>query len=110
MNRKTFALGLLTATSAIVINACSDRKKSIVGKWKVDGIKDKAMVFEFLDNGTMQLTFNGNLFLSAKYEFANDKITIDSGDGVISTLPVKFEGNQMTMTQKNGDINVLKRI
>jgi hypothetical protein len=110
MNRKTFTLGLLSATTAIALNACGDRKKPIVGKCKVDNIKDQEMIFEFLENGTMQISLKGNLFLVAKYEFVNDQITINSGDGVTSTLPIKLEGDRMTMTQKNGDIQVLKRV
>jgi uncharacterized protein (TIGR03066 family) len=111
MNRRTFTLGLLSATTAIALNACGDRKKPIVGKWRVDDNKDRGeMIFEFQENGTMQITMKGNPFLTGKYELANDQITINSGDGVISTSSVKFEGDRMTMTQKNGDIQAFKRV
>jgi uncharacterized protein (TIGR03066 family) len=111
MNRKTFAFGLLSATVAIALNACGDRKKPIVGKWRVDDIKDRGeMIFEFQENGTMQITMKGNPFLSAKYELVGDQISINSGDGVISNSSVKVEGDRMTMTQKNGNIQIFNRV
>jgi uncharacterized protein (TIGR03066 family) len=108
MNRKTFTLGLVSAATAIALNACS-AKKPHIGKWKVEGDKE-TMIFEFQENGTLQLTMNGNPFLSAKYEFTDNKMTINTGDGVTSTSVVKVEGDQMTMTQTGGATQVLKRV
>ncbi|CAN1211657.1 hypothetical protein TUMEXPCC7403_15745 [Tumidithrix helvetica PCC 7403] len=110
MKRKTFTVGLLTATTAIALNACSDPKKQILGKWQVDEVQSETMIFEFLPNGSLMITLNDKPFLSANYEFADGKMTIKAGVGDNSTSTVKFEGDRMIMTQTNGDKQAFKRI
>ncbi|MEE3718493.1 hypothetical protein V2H45_17265 [Tumidithrix elongata RA019] len=110
MDRKTFTVGLLSAITAIALNACSEPKKQILGKWQVDEVPGEIMIFEFMTDGTLKVTLNDKPFLSANYEFTDSKLTIKGGVGDSSTSTLKFEGDRMIMTQTNGDKQAFKRV
>ncbi|MGI8467915.1 MAG: hypothetical protein ACR2N3_05630 [Pyrinomonadaceae bacterium] len=84
--------------------------KDIVGRWEMSG-NGKTVAFDFSSNLTIESFVDGKLMTKGTYRVVDERTieTRNSDGSVTETIPIKIEGDNMTMTYQNTNLLLTKR-
>ena len=99
----------------IFLAACSrnaNLQEKIIGNWQIQAeSSDITVIFSFNEDGTLRIWFD-DVPIEGTYTWVDDgtiQMTLTEQNQDI-TGEVKIQGDQMTITNENGDIETLLRV
>ncbi|MGI9035302.1 MAG: hypothetical protein ACR2GD_04600 [Pyrinomonadaceae bacterium] len=84
--------------------------EDIVGRWEMTG-NGKTLDFNFSSDKTVESFVDGKVLSSGTYHVIDEKTieTRNTSGSVTETIPIKIEGDKMTMTYNNTNLILTKK-
>lgn len=89
----------------------SNLAEDIVGKWEMTNSNSKTVAFDFSADKKLETIVDGKSIANGTYRIVDEKtVETKTTDGkVTETIPMKIEGNKMTMNYNGTDLHLTKK-